>query len=32
LTKQVNLGTEILGEGQEARNVSTIEIILERMK
>jgi DNA-binding protein len=28
----VNLGTEIVGEGQDARNVSTIEIILERLK
>jgi len=28
----VNLGTEIVGDGQDARNVSTIEIILERLK
>jgi len=26
------LGTEIVGDGQDARNVSTIEIILERLK
>src|SRR2546425_1594136 len=32
LSKHVNLGTEIVGEGQDARNVSTIEIILERLK
>ena len=32
LSKHVNLGTEIVGEGQDARNVSTIEIILERKK
>ena len=32
LGKHVNLGTEIVGEGQDARNVSTIEIILERSK
>lgn len=32
LTKSVNLGTEIVGEGQDARNVSTIEVILERTK
>ena len=32
LSKHVNLGTEIVGDGQDARNVSTIEIILERLK
>jgi DNA-binding protein Alba len=32
LAKNVHLGTEIVGEGQDARNVSTIEIILERTK
>ncbi len=32
LAKHVNLGTEIVGEGQDARNVSTIEVILERTK
>ena len=32
LAKHVNLGTEIVGEGQDARNVSTIEIALERSK
>ena len=32
LGKHVNLGTEIVGDGQEARNVSTIEVILERTK
>src|SRR5262245_51116314 len=32
LGKNVHLGTEIVGEGQDARNVSTIEIILERTK
>src|SRR5947209_18658363 len=32
LSRHVNLGTEIVGDGQDARNVSTIEIILERWK
>jgi DNA-binding protein len=32
LTKQVSLGTEVVGEAQDARNVSTIEISLERTK
>jgi len=32
LSKHVNLGTEIVGENQDARNVSTIEIVLERSK
>ncbi len=32
LTKHVSLGTEVVGEAQDARNVSTIEIILERTK
>jgi len=32
LAKHVNLGTEIVGDGQDARNVSTIEVILERTK
>src|SRR5437870_12085541 len=30
LTKSVALGTEVVGEGQDARNVSTIEVVLER--
>jgi DNA-binding protein len=29
---QVALGTEVVGEGQDARNVSTIEVVLERTK
>jgi DNA-binding protein Alba len=32
LAKHVNLGTEIVGDGQDARNVSTIEVVLERTK
>ena len=32
LSKSVSLGTEVVGEAQDARNVSTIEIILERTK
>src|SRR5207247_8661374 len=32
LVKDVNLGTEVVGEGQDARNVSTIEVVLERTK
>ncbi len=32
LTKSVSLGTEVVGEAQDARNVSTIEIGLERTK
>ena len=32
LTKHVTLGTEVLGEAQDTRNVSTIEISLERTK
>ena len=32
LTKHVTLGTEVLGEAQDTRNVSTIDIVLERTK
>lgn len=32
LSKSVSLGTEVVGEAQDARNVSTIEISLERTK
>src|SRR5437867_13377975 len=32
LAKNIHLGTEMLGEGQYARNGSTIQIILERTK
>lgn len=32
LSENVHLGTEVVGDSDDARNVSTIEIILERMK